>query len=413
MLESCPECKLQVSNYAAFCPHCGYIFNPEFKNSPPRKKSNRRRRLPNGFGQITKIKNANLRAPYRAMVTVGKNEDGRPICKLLKPQSYFETYNEAYEALINYNKNPYDLSQTITMNELFEKMIENCDRSKKNKNDMRSTWGYCREIYDKEVRQVRMNDLKLMIDRATVVRKGLEIEATPRTKIRIKSLLNVLYDYARENELVDRNLARDFSLNPTIQKEMHRDRLHHITFTHEELNKLWENINFDGVRLFLINCYTGWRPSELLNLKLEDIDIEERIMIGGLKTEAGKNRIVPIHSGIQQLVIEQMKYAEEQKSEWFIPSRRDPKKQMSYEDYRRIFVVMIKTLDLSEQHKPHDMRKTFVTLAKEYNVDEWAIKRIVGHHISDITESVYTDRKTEWFIEEVEKIKITCQKCDV
>lgn len=71
------------------------------------RKPVKRRRLPNGFGQITEIKGKNLRKPFRAMITVSKNENGRPICKPLKPESYFETYNDAYAALVDHHKNPY------------------------------------------------------------------------------------------------------------------------------------------------------------------------------------------------------------------------------------------------------------------------------------------------------------------
>lgn len=55
-----------------------------------------------------------------------------------------------------------------------------------------------------------------------------------------------------------------------------------------------------------------------------------------------------------------------------------------------------------------NLRKTFVTLAKKYNLDEYAIKRIVGHTITDITEEVYTDRDFEWLKEEMQKI--VCKK---
>ena len=94
MLIKCPECELQVSDKATACPHCGY---PMCRTSKLKKsrKSNKRRRLPNGFGQISEIKNPNLRKPFRAMVTIGKDENGRPICKPLKPESYFATYNDA------------------------------------------------------------------------------------------------------------------------------------------------------------------------------------------------------------------------------------------------------------------------------------------------------------------------------
>ena len=90
----------------------------------PRAKNNKRRRLPNGFGQITEIKTNNLRKPFRAMVTVGKTAEGKPICRPLKPESYFLTYNDAYAALVEYNKNPYDLEPSIAVKELYVKWTE-------------------------------------------------------------------------------------------------------------------------------------------------------------------------------------------------------------------------------------------------------------------------------------------------
>ena len=61
MLEKCPECELPVSDKAVICPHCGYPLKEFSQKSPPRKKSAKRRGLPNGFGQITKIEGKNLR----------------------------------------------------------------------------------------------------------------------------------------------------------------------------------------------------------------------------------------------------------------------------------------------------------------------------------------------------------------
>ena len=43
--------------------------------------------------------------------------------------------------------------------------------------------------------------------------------------------------------------------------------------------------------------------------------------------------------------------------------------------------------------------------AKKAGVDEYAIKYMVGHKISDITEKVYTQREFDWLKEEIEKIK--------
>ena len=37
------------------------------------------------------------------MISIGKNEQGRPISRMLHPGSYYETYKEAYEALVEYH----------------------------------------------------------------------------------------------------------------------------------------------------------------------------------------------------------------------------------------------------------------------------------------------------------------------
>ena len=47
----------------------------------------------------------------------------------------------------------------------------------------------------------------------------------------------------------------------------------------------------------------------------------------------------------------------------------------------------------------------FVTKAKKYKVDEYAIKYMVGHEIQDVTEKVYTVRELDWLSEEIEKIR--------
>jgi integrase len=56
------------------------------------------------------------------------------------------------------------------------------------------------------------------------------------------------------------------------------------------------------------------------------------------------------------------------------------------------------------EHRLHDGRKQFVTMAKMAGMDEYALKRIVGHTIDDLTERVYTDRSVEWLKAEIEKI---------
>ncbi len=79
--------------------------------------------------------------------------------------------------------------------------------------------------------------------------------------------------------------------------------------------------------------------------------------------------------------------------------------QLTYGKYRKMFEDLKEKAKLSPEHRPHDGRKHFVTAAKKYCVDEYAIKYLVGHEIEDITERVYTVRDPEWLRFELEKIK--------
>ena len=78
---------------------------------------------------------------------------------------------------------------------------------------------------------------------------------------------------------------------------------------------------------------------------------------------------------------------------------------MTYDKYYRRFKKIVDVLKLNEEHRPHDPRMHFITLAKKYNVDEYAIKYMAGHRIEDITERVYTQREISWLQTEIEKIK--------
>ena len=83
---------------------------------------------------------------------------------------------------------------------------------------------------------------------------------------------------------------------------------------------------------------------------------------------------------------------------------RKKKLQPTYPRYQKAFGQIVGALNLNPEHRPHDGRTHFVTTAKRYNIDEYAIKYMVGHKISDITEKIYTKRKFDWLKQEIEKI---------
>lgn len=411
MLIKCPECELQVSDKAPACPHCGYPMKPTVKRKP-RAKNNKRRRLPNGFGQISEIKNRNLRNPFRAMVTVGKTPEGRPISKPLKPESYFPTYNDAYAALVEYNKNPYDLEPSITVKELYDKWSEEYFKTLKAEGSVRgveSAWAYCSAVYGMRVMDVRARHIKGCMEEGTATVRGKEQHPSASMKNKIKSLFNLMLDYALEYELVDRNYSRTFNLTEETIKEIQTVKQEHIPFSEDEMGRLWAHVDDKRfVDVMLIQCYSGWRPQELGLLELENVDLENWTFKGGMKTDAGMDRVVPIHSKIRPLVERKYKEALSIGNKYLFnctDGRSGKPTMMTYQRYQKGFGMVRDELKLNPEHRPHDGRKHFVTAAKKAGVDEYAIKYMVGHKISDITEKVYTQREFEWLKTEIEKIK--------
>lgn len=77
---------------------------------------------------------------------------------------------------------------------------------------------------------------------------------------------------------------------------------------------------------------------------------------------------------------------------------------MTYDKYRSLYLKAMKRIGADGLYSPHCTRHTFITLAKQYNMDEYIIKLIVGHAINDITEKTYTHRTMEQLATEINKI---------
>lgn len=396
-LLKCPECAHDVSDKAVACPNCGYPMNMP-STTKPRIRNGRPTKMPNAYGSITKM-SGKRRKPYRVRVTdrwVIDDKTGRS--KQLRPTlGYFETREEAMIALATYNENPYDINtDSITFSEVYEKWSDGYFRTLSNPSSARTikaAYSYCNGLYNMRMQDIRVSHLEGTIINAQV---------GDSTKARIKSLFNMLYRYAVANDIVEKDYAAVMFANGNpIKRSRTRDV---IPFTQEEIQMLWNNLEqIPFVDMILIEIYSGWRPQELAILKTYDVDITSETMRGGLKTDAGKNRIVPIHPLIKPLIEKRMSEAATLQSEYlFNDANGQQGTYMTYDKYRSRFDKVMKRLNL--KHHPHETRHTFITKAKACGVDEYILKLIVGHAIDDITEKVYTHRTIEQLKAEMGKI---------
>lgn len=415
-LIKCPECELQVSDKALSCPHCGYPMKKEHEKIQRGKSTSKRMRLPNGFGSITELNRKDLRNRFWVRVPVGRTDTGKIIQKSLKPQSFFPTYQDAYAALVEYNKNPYDLEPDITVKELYEKWTDEYFEKVQDSyiRTIKAAWAYCSSIYNMRAKDVAPRHIKGVMENGYIISdrgkdKGEKRYATAGVKTKIKSLFNIMFDYAVEYEIVESNPARKFDLSGDIMKEVEQNKVNHIIFTDAEMNKLWDNLwNVKFVDWILIQCYMGWRPQELAVLRLDEIDLENWTITGGMKTDAGKQRTVPIHSKVKSLVQKNYDFAMSIGSEYLLNDKghtHSGQWKLTYDKYANRFKKVVSALELNKNHRPHDPRKTFVTMAKKAEITDNAIKAIVGHRTQDITESAYTERDIEWLRKDIEKIK--------
>ena len=144
-------------------------------------------------------------------------------------------------------------------------------------------------------------------------------------------------------------------------------------------------------------------------IEIKNVDLENWFFVGGIKTDAGKDRLVPIHPKIRDLVKHCYQEAKDIGSNYLINctdtrTHRGSMK-LTYDKYRHRFEKIVEKSNLNPDHRAHDGRVQFSTMAKRDKVDEYALKYMMGHKIRDITEKTYTKRKPEWLAAEIMKIK--------
>lgn len=352
-------------------------------------------RLPNGYGSVYKL-SGKRRRPYAVSYTTGweldeKNNKTKQKRIII---GYYATKAEALEALANYNQNPYDITvDSITFSEVYEKW--SAEHFETIVPSARRTWisayKYFAPIHSMRFKDIRVSHMEGCIRDATV---------GTSTKQRMKSLCNMMYKYALKTEIVEKDYSAMFTYTRTEAAKPI------IVFTKEQIDLCWSNKDFPFMDMVLIGLYSGWRPQELATLPLNGINLYERTMYGGMKTDAGKNRIVPIHPDVYDLVVRNYDLAKQLGSDsLFNDVNSQTGYSMTYDKYRRKWEKIKKAFPELAVHHMHETRHTFISQAKACGVNDYVLKLIVGHYVEDITERVYTHRKIDDLKKEMEKIK--------
>ena len=338
----------------------------------------------NGNGSITKVSD-NRRKPYKVTITKGWDVNtGKQLKKVL---GYYFTQKEANKALADYLDTPYDLELANTT---FKEVYEKWSKIKYPKVSHSAILGYqsaynnVEKLHNMKIKDIKARHLQEAIDNCS---KG------QATKKKIKFLFGQMFAYAMQNDII----TKDYSEFVDIGKASEESKRE--PFSNKEIELLWKHIdNIEFIDTILIMIYSGFRIGELLELETKNIDLINMTMTGGLKTEAGKNRLVPIHPKILPLI--EKRYNKD--NQYLIINFKG--KKMKYDNYyKEKFIPIMEQLNM--KHRPHDCRHTFATLLSNANANATAIKKMIGHESYATTEKIYTHKDIEELRKNVELIK--------
>jgi len=185
-------------------------------------------------------------------------------------------------------------------------------------------------------------------------------------------------------------LKKDITIN---LKRPKRDKKIPDVLTKDEIKKLLEVLDSKKSKLMLSLIYAcGFRVSELVNLKTENLNFEEKI--GQIKQAKGrKDRIFNIPNFLIEDLKKQVEKQKNINSE-FLFSNPTTKSKLSSRNIQKIVSLATKKAGIQKKVHPHTLRHSFATHLLENSVDIRKIQELLGH--ADLsTTQIYTHISTE------------------
>lgn len=209
-------------------------------------------------------------------------------------------------------------------------------------------------LHERPFAQIKLEEFQNVIDKCSLGHGSKEL---------IRNLFKMMSKFALAHDIVTKDAAQ------FIKIKTPDDSVKGVPFKEEEIRRIFEL--HDTVGMILL--YTGMRISELNTVER----VNRRFIRGGLKTKAGKDRLIPLHPAIQDIIF--------------------PK--ISVQAYRKKFE------ENYPGHTPHDLRHTATWLMQSCGCDDLSTKMILGHSLGgDIEKNTYGHRTEEQLLFEISKL---------
>ena len=349
----CRKCKKEILENSKFCNFCGT--KQEYERSAKKRG--------NGHGTVYKDKNGKWIAEY----TIGWDETDGTLHRKKRKKRGFATKGEAIAYIPNLKQEVPQQDMNVKFKDLYKKWMDRHAEKVTTStiNCYKSAYKYFKTLYYVEVAKIRTEHMQKCID---------ECPHGKRTKENMKALGTSLWRYAMQLDIVDRNYAEYLYIQKGEQTEK-------VAFSSEQLELMWDSVDkVPNIKYVLVLCYTGMRLSEMLGAMTENYSKEDGYFVTGVKTEAGKNRVITISPKIRPF------FAEFGKDKHLFTD-------LSAKKFRNeIYYPALKELDLdplnedgSHIYTPHCCRHTFATLMKNVDAPATDKQKLIGHAKFEMT----------------------------
>lgn len=359
----CIKCKKELREDFLYCPYCG-------KKQASEKKHKKRA---NNTGTIYK-RDGNLAKPWIAKknnIYIGSYKTRTEAQKALERITDVQV-NDQYNMTF---REVYERWEAERKREVSDKMLKNYQLSFKQ----------CPELHNMKIRKILRSDYQAAV--IALETKGL----SKSTCNKLRLLLGQLGRWAMDEGITLSNPAQD--LTTVAKQKTTRD-----AFTEDDIKKIKaSNQAAADIALILISC--GCRPGELFSVPL--VNCRDDYFIGGSKTEAGKNRVIPIGPDGISAYKKIREKAIAEKSQLLIDGYSGNNKTASNYTKRdwRSLMEEIGT----EGMTPYNCRHTFITRAIRSGMDLPKLEAIVGH-VDRETTKIYTHLQAQDLVAAVQSV---------
>lgn len=361
-MSECIKCRAALPDGALFCPACGK------KQVAEKRKALKRA---NGTGTVYKLQGRRSRpwVAAKSGVVIGyypKKTDAQEALERLVGKDITERYNMAFsEVFADWKAEHY--------REIGPQGIASYDNAYK----------VFAPLHEKKFRSLRTADFQAVID----AHSGLSHSALSK----YKQLVTQMSTWAMREEICTTNFAKYVKLPENVKKEKE-------IFTDAEIKKL-EQDGSDTAKIVLMLLATGMRIGELFALPL--CDYHESYVVGGEKTEAGRNRVIPIRpEGLVHFAY----FASIATGELLLSGYKG---QHSPENFRkREYYPMLARLGI-EKKTPHSTRHTYASRAVKEGLAPEYLQKILGHADFSTTANIYTHLDADTLVKAVANTLLT------